>query len=435
MQVDSGAQSAVRWYPPGYDIRVEKVPIPTIEHPDDAIVKVKLAGLCGSDLHVYRGTEALTEPTVCGHEFIGEVVALGENFHPGSTGRPHLYGILKVGDTVVSPFTVSCGECHFCRVGFTCRCIESRLFGTPHTPGGQAQYVRVPHAGGTLYNLEGISAASVNPNQQITETVRSLSDSSLLLLCDILPTGVFAAFQALNHPKTLPMMTSRSYPQSSGIAVQDSAVFAPLQPEDKGFTIAVVGLGPVGVCACIAVLDMLYAKDIDFRIVAIDPTEARRTKVEAIYAKISQAQGEQRKGHLEVSDIAASKDLVSVWTKGAGCNAVLEVVGNTSALSLAYELVRSFGCITSVGVHADHQVPYTGRELYDKNVSLDFGRCPVRAMFPLALDLLIRKQDIFGQVGGETSLVEKIVGFDVAAQTYDDFDKGRCGKVLFDPWR
>jgi hypothetical protein len=56
-------------------------------------------------------------------------------------------------------------------------------------------------------------------------------------------------------------------------------------------------------------------------------------------------------------------------------------------------------------------------------------------MFPMALDLLLRRQDIFGEVGGETSLVEKVVGFDVAAKAYDDFDKGRCGKVLFDPWR
>ncbi|KAF9220478.1 hypothetical protein BS17DRAFT_739221 [Gyrodon lividus] len=434
MQAPTGVQSAVRWYPPGYDIRVERVPIPKIEHADDAIVKVKLAGLCGSDLHIYRGTEALTEPTICGHEFIGEVVALGENFHSGVTGRPHLYSTLRLGDKVVSPFTVSCGECHHCRVGFTSRCVKSRLFGAPNTPGGQAQYVRVPYAGGTLYNLEGISTAAVNPTQQIKESIGSLADSSLLLLCDILPTGVFAAFQALNHPKTLPMLTSRPYPQSSGVAIADNAVLAPLQPEDKDLTIAVVGLGPVGVCACVAVLDMLYAKDINFRIIAIDPTEARRTKVEAIHAKISQAQGQQRKGHLEVSDIAASKGLVSACTDGIGCNVVLEVVGNNSALSLAYELVRPFGCITSVGVHAEPQVPYTGRELYNKNVSLDFGRCPVRAMFPIALDLLLRRQDIFGQVGGETSLVEKIVGFDVAPQTYDEFDKGKCGKVLFDPW-
>ena len=70
---------------------------------------------------------------------------------------------------------------------------------------------------------------------------------------------------------------------------------------------------------------MLYARDVEFRIVAIDPTEIRRQKIEAIYAKVSQAYGKQRNGHLEVSDIEASKDLVSRWTQGVGCNAVLEV--------------------------------------------------------------------------------------------------------------
>lgn len=97
--------------------------------------------------------------------------------------------------------------------------------------------------------------------------------------------------------------------------------------------------------------------------------------------------------------------------------------------------MRAFGCITSVGVHANSNVPFTGQQLYDKNVSLDFGRCPVRAMFPMALDILLRRQDIFGEVGGEISLIDKVVGFDVAAEAYEDFDKGRCGKVLFDPWR
>ena len=135
----------------------------------------------------------------------------------------------------------------YCRVGFTCRCVESRLFGTPHTPGGQAQYVRVPRAGGTLYNLEEISAASVHPDQETKDTIGKLADSSLLLLCDILPTGVFAAFQGLNHPKTLPMLTSRSYPQSSEAALLESGASMPLKAEDKVLTIAIVGLGPVGV--------------------------------------------------------------------------------------------------------------------------------------------------------------------------------------------
>jgi len=239
---------------------------------------------------------------------------------------------------------ITTGFTSYCRVGFTCRCVESQLFGTPNTPGGQAQYVRVPRAGGTLYNLEGISAVSVRSDQETKGTIGKLADSSLLLLSDILPTGVFAAFQALNHPKTLPMLTSRSYPQSSGAALLGSGVSVPLEAEDKVLTVAIVGLGPVGVvrrrslalpdtvvncewekCASIALLDMLYARDVEFRIVAIDPTEVRRKKMEAIYAKVSQAYGKQQNGHLEVSDIATSGEVVTRWTKGIGCNSVLEV--------------------------------------------------------------------------------------------------------------
>jgi threonine dehydrogenase-like Zn-dependent dehydrogenase len=111
------------------------------------------------------------------------------------------------------------------------------------------------------------------------------------------------------------------------------------------------------------------------------------------------------------------------------------VVGHNSALTLAYELVRAFGSITSLGVHGAAQIPFTGRQLYAKNVSFDFGRCPVRAMFPMALDLLIKRQDVFGGVGEKSSLVDKIVGFEEAAKSYEEFDKSEVVKVLFDPWK
>jgi len=113
---------------------------------------------------------------------------------------------------------------------------------------------------------------------------------------------------------------------------------------------------------------------------------------------------------------------------------VIEVVGNAPALALSYDLIRPFGSISSVGVHQELPIPFSGRDLYNKNVSFDFGRCPVRSLFPLALDLLVRRQDVFGDVGKESSLVDKVVGFDEAPESYKLFDKGECGKVLFDPW-
>ncbi|KAI0642468.1 chaperonin 10-like protein [Trametes meyenii] len=415
----AGTQRAVRWYPPAYDIRVEAVPIPQIIDPDDAIIKVKLAGLCGSDLHIYRGHEDVDSDLTCGHEIVGEVVALGPNFHPGSAGRPELYSTLHVGDKVVSPFTVSCGECHFCRIGFTCRCVHSCLFGIPALPGGQAQYIRIPKAGGTLFSLSAPQASSVGAVQW---DLSRLADSSLILLADILPTGVFAAMQALQHPKIAPMITAKSYP-FGGFAT------------DRVLTIGVVGLGPVGVCATVSLLDILAGLEaserLTYQVIAIDPLESRRNKLQAVYNVIEPSG--KGNGRFAVASVEDGKKLAQEWTNGAGCNAVLEVVGNNSALTLAYDIVRPFGIISSVGVHQEPPLPFTGRDVYNKNVSFDFGRCPVRAMFPIALEILLKRQDVFGGVGTDASLIDRIVGFDQAIEMYKLFDKGECGKILFDP--
>lgn len=130
----------------------------------------------------------------------------------------------------------------FCRVGFTCRCIHSVLFGIPTLPGGQAQYVRVPKAGGTLFKVDSISVPSPN------SSTPHVADSSLLLLADILPTGVFAAVQALQHAKLGPMVSAVPYPFSGYMTdTQLTATLPPLSLDDRILTFAVVGLGPVGV--------------------------------------------------------------------------------------------------------------------------------------------------------------------------------------------
>lgn len=109
----------------------------------------------------------------------------------------------------------------------------------------------------------------------------------------------------------------------------------------------------------------------------------------------------------------------------------------------------------SVGVHGEPPLPFTGRQCYNKNISLDFGRCPARAMFPPAFDLLgeyqfnsdvvdyyslkkittVKRQDIFGSVGLPASLIDKVVDFSQASESYRAFDKGEVGKVIFDPWK
>jgi len=420
---------AIRWHK-AFDIRVESVPVPKIQDPDDAIVKVTLAALCGSDLHIYRGHGGVEKVHISGHEFIGEVTELGANYGSHSQGRPELYSTLKVGDKVVAPFTVNCGECNVCRLGYTCRCPDGLLFGSPVLEGGQAQYIRVPKAGGTLFNLSDPKSWHSGLSHEMKSTaLAGIADSSLLMLADILPTGVFAALQAVNHPKVLPALTGRPWP-SSFFPGDPSASMA---LEDRVLTFAVIGLGPVGLCTCVSLLDMLSAQSVPFQIVAIDPVESRREKVMAVYNKIDQAG--RGMGKFVAQSIDDAKNTVKTWTGGIGCTAVLEIVGNTSAISLAYDLVRPFGAIVSVGVHGEPQMPFTGRQLYNKNVSLDFGRCPVRVMFPMAFDLLVKRQDVFGGVGGPDSLVDRIVGPEEAPEMYAQFEQNKIGKVVFDMWK
>lgn len=100
-------------------IRHESLPDPVIHAPTDAIVKVRLAAICGSDLHVYHGRETgLDAGTIMGHEFAGEVVEVG-----GAVGA------FKEGDPVFGPFSTNCGECFYCRSGLTSRCPAGMLFG------------------------------------------------------------------------------------------------------------------------------------------------------------------------------------------------------------------------------------------------------------------------------------------------------------------
>ena len=138
------------------DVRVDTVPDPKILNPSDAIVKITATAICGSDLHLFNGFMPTMESgDILGHEPMGEVVEVG-------TGVTKL----KVGDRVVVPFTISCGECFFCRKGLFSSCDNSNpnaemarlamgqspagLFGYSHMlggyAGGQAEYLRVPYA-------------------------------------------------------------------------------------------------------------------------------------------------------------------------------------------------------------------------------------------------------------------------------------------------
>jgi threonine dehydrogenase-like Zn-dependent dehydrogenase len=176
---------AVCWHAP-HDLRVETVPDPVIVNPRDAIVRVTSTAICGSDLHLYNGyIPTLQAGDVLGHEFMGEIVDVGRDVRG-----------LEIGDRVVVPFAIACGQCFFCREQLTSLCDNSNpnaamaealygfsgagLFGYSHLyggyAGGQAEYVRVPFA--------DVGPLKIPPG---------IRDEQVLFLSDIFPTGFMAA--------------------------------------------------------------------------------------------------------------------------------------------------------------------------------------------------------------------------------------------------
>ena len=128
-------------------IKYTSIPDPKVIFPTDAIIKVHHSAICGSDLHIYRALEKGIDPgTAMGHEFIGEIIDLGDEVQR-----------FKLGELVVSPFTTSCGNCYYCNIGLTCRCDSGQLFGWVENghglEGAQAEYVRVPLADGSLVKV------------------------------------------------------------------------------------------------------------------------------------------------------------------------------------------------------------------------------------------------------------------------------------------
>jgi threonine dehydrogenase-like Zn-dependent dehydrogenase len=219
------------------DIRCDSVPDPQIEHPRDAIIKVTSCAICGSDLHLYdHFMPGMKSGDIMGHETMGEVVEVGAEAK----------GKLKVGDRVVIPFTIICGECEQCKRGNFSVCERTNrnghiaakafghstagLFGYTHLtggyPGGQAEYLRVPFADATHIKVPD-----------------GIPDEKLLFLSDIFPTGWQAAVQC------------------------------DIQPTD---TVVVWGAGPVGQMAIRSAI-LLGAK----QVVAIDRVPERLAMAEA----------------------------------------------------------------------------------------------------------------------------------------------------------
>ena len=379
------------------DIRCETVPDPTIQHGRDAIIKVTACAICGSDLHLMGGfVPTMESGDVLGHECMGEVVEVGRDNTK-----------LKVGDRVVVPFTICCGECRQCKWGNWSCCERTNpngeaqakqygyplagLFGYSHItggfPGGQAEYVRVPYA-------------DVGP----IKVPSGLSDEQVLFLSDIYPT----AFMAADHCE--------------------------ITPED---TIAIWGCGPVGLLAIKCCL-MLGAK----RVIAIDTVPERLALARQAGAEtLDYAKGDLQEQIMEM-------------TGGQGPDAVIEAVGMEShgattaqsivstvmahtasferpfALNQAILACRPGGIVSMPGVFAGQVGPIAMGALMQKGLTLKTGQTHVQRYLAPLLERIEK-----GEIDPSFVITHRAAGLEDGPELYKTFrdKKDKCVKVVLRP--
>ena len=346
---------ALCWHGKG-DMRCETVPDPIIQHPRDAIIKVTACAICGSDLHIYDGViPTMEKGDVIGHETMGEVVEVGAENEK-----------LKVGDRVVVPFTIACGECFFCKRGYYSGCERSNpnakkasalwghspagLFGYSHLlggyPGGQAEYLRVPYA-------------DVGP----IKVPDGLSDEQVLFLSDIFPTGYMAA------------------------------EFCNIQPGD---TIAIWGAGPVGQFAIRSAF-LLGAE----RVIAIETVPERVALAEAAGAEIVDFMKE---------DVY---DRIQDLTSGRGADACIDAVGTEPHTTASFDSIidrmkvatfmgtdrphvlrqaihccRNFGTVSIVGVYGGFLDKIPMGSAINRGLTFRMAQTPVQHYMPKLLALI-----------------------------------------------
>jgi threonine dehydrogenase-like Zn-dependent dehydrogenase len=387
---------ALCWYGTN-DVRISRVPDPQIINPRDAIIKVTLTAICGSDLHLLDGfIPTLKRGDILGHEFMGVVVAVGSET-----------GTLKIGDRVVVPFTIACGRCFFCERQLWSACDNSNpnawmleelygysgsgLFGYSHMmggyAGGQAEYVRVPFA-------------DVGP----IKVPDGLSDEQVLFLSDIYPTGYMAAENCNITP---------------------------------GDTVAVWGCGPVGQFA-IRSAWMLGAG----RVIAIDRVPERLMLA-------------ADKGKAEVIDLSVldAFEALRDASGGRGPDACIDAVGmeahfataddwydrvktatflatdRASALRQAIHACRKGGTVSIPGVYGGFIDKVPLGAAFGKGLTLKMGQTHVHRYLPSLLDRIAR-----GEIDPSFVITHRVPLEDAPAayRTFRDKEDG-CIKVVLKP--
>ncbi|HEV7613656.1 MAG TPA: zinc-dependent alcohol dehydrogenase [Steroidobacteraceae bacterium] len=344
-----------------HDVRVDTVPDPKIVNPRDAIIKITSTAICGSDLHLYDHTiPTMKSGDVLGHEFMGEVVEVG----PGNKK-------LRVGQRVVVPFVIACGQCFFCKQQQFAACDNSNpaetadmselLYGYPMTgafgyshltggyAGGQAEYVRVPYSDiGPIVIPDG------------------LEDEKVLFLSDILPTGWMAADNC------------------------------EIKPTD---TIAVWGCGPVGLFA----VQSAFALGAH-RVIAIDHYPHRLDLAKSMGAEvINFEEVDVREALVEMTGGIgpdACIDAVGMESHGFSADSVMDkvkaavklVTDQTHGLRQVIVACRKGGRISIPGVYGGVTDKFPIGALMEKGLSVKSGQTHVQKYMPQLLTMIMEGQ-------------------------------------------
>ncbi|WP_270889614.1 alcohol dehydrogenase catalytic domain-containing protein [Pedococcus sp. 5OH_020] len=297
---------------------------PSILQPGDAVVRVVMACVCGSDLWWYRGISDLPHFAV-GHEFIGVVDEVGAEVAQ-----------LSVGDFVIAPFSWSDGVCKNCEAGFQTACVHGGFFGQGgEGDGGQAEFVRVPHADGTLLKV---------PGESFSDDVMA----SLLALTDVMSTGYHAAV-------------------SAGVR--------------EGDCVAVVGDGAVGLSGVLAA-KMLGAA----RVIVLGSTHEDRHLLAREWGtdEVISVRGDDA--------VKALHDL----TDGYGADAVLECVGTKEATETAFAVAKAGAIVGRVGV--PHDTDIDPMATFFRNVGMRGGPAPARHYQPQLVQAVLNGEIQPGKV-------------------------------------
>jgi 2-desacetyl-2-hydroxyethyl bacteriochlorophyllide A dehydrogenase len=342
---------AVTYQAPG-EIRIEERPAPVLIDADDAIIRIDASGICGSDLHIYHGRVGVEPGFTIGHEFVGTVLEAGD----GVTR-------VKPGERVLGTFHTACGACFFCMRGIYQRCDDARTFGH----------------GSLLGSLQGTQAEqALVPSANLTLRVvpDAVPDDVALFAGDVMGTGYHAICEGEVQP---------------------------------GDSVAVLGLGPVGLSAVQVALAAGAGA-----VFAIDTVASRLDMARSFGATPVHLTEEQ------------PRDVIKRGTGGRGVDAAIDAVGHPDALDLACRLARKAGTVVAIGVYAEPCQVHMGL-VWLKALTLKTGHANVIGHLDRVLAMLAS-----GALD-PTPLITHHMPLDQAADAYALADRREALKIVLTP--